>query len=103
MQSRTPSELLPRIGEAPARVRGCIRAVHLHNARVAAFDCETFIAALLCPTGGSVLLQTQPDKEETGAVCSPVIVAPAPVPLAEWQLPLTSSTRAPSWSSLWVP
>lgn len=38
-----------------------------------------------------------------GVTCLPVIVAPAPVPLAEWQLLLTSYTRAHSWSSPWVP
>lgn len=95
--------LSPGLGKPPPRVCRCIGAVHLRNGRMAAFDCENFIAALLCPTGGSILLQTWRDKEETGAACLPVIVGPAPVPLAEWQLPLTSYTRAHSWSSPWVP
>lgn len=45
-----------------------VGAAYLHSAHVAAFDCGNFIAALLCPTGGSILLQTRRDKEETGRV-----------------------------------
>lgn len=35
-------------------------------------------------------------------MCSAVVVAPAPVPLADWQLPLPSHSRAHSRSSPWA-
>lgn len=41
-----PSELFPGVGEAP-RVCRHVVVEPLHNARVAAVDCENFIAALL--------------------------------------------------------
>lgn len=96
--------LLPPPPPPPPPPRVCVAAserLHLHNGRPAAFVCENFIAALLCPTGGSILLQTRRDKEETGigGHCCPGS-CPA---IAEWQLPLTSSSRAHSWSWPWVP
>ena len=59
------------------------------------FDCENFIAALFCQRGGSILPQTHQDKEETGCVffaayCCLLLL----VPLAEWQLLLTSYPAA---------
>lgn len=101
-----PSELFPGIGEAPHPTSECVDTSEQCStttvARVAASAVRTLL--LLCCVRQEVAsFLKHGETKRKRAVCSPVIVAPAPVPPAEWQLPATSYARAQSRSSPWVP